>query len=376
MMELDYAFFQQTYFGNSVESYLWFAGILLFGFAFKKVFSILLTKLVYLLFKKYSKGVRVENFLNLLTKPVSVFIMLIILYLAFDRLQFPAEWKMETEEKFGVRMLLVKFFQASLIISFTWILLRIIDFFGYVFLHRARFTESRMDDMLIPFFKQGVKVIVAIFGLFTILGSVFNLNIVTLIGGLGIGGLAVALAAKESLENLLGSFLIFLDKPFLVGDQVKVGNVEGVVEHIGFRSTQIRSFERALISVPNKKMIDAELENQTKREHRRARFIISLTYSTSLETMQKICDAIKDLLKEHAMIEKETNWVRFFELSPSSLDIQVNYFVHTADLAKFLEVKEAVNYRIMEIVRDNKAKIAYPTTSVYLEQTTVNPPIH
>jgi MscS family membrane protein len=123
-------------------------------------------------------------------------------------------------------------------------------------------------------------------------------------------------------------------------------------------------------------MIDAELENQTKREHRRARFIISLTYSTSLETMQKICDEMKDLLNEHAMIEKETNWVRFFELSPSSLDIQVNYFVHTADLAKFLEVKEAVNYRIMEIVRDNKAKIAYPTTSVYLEQTTVNPPIH
>jgi MscS family membrane protein len=372
-MELNNEFLQQTILGNTVQNLLWFAGILFAGFAFKKVISILITRFAFRFFKKYSKGVRVETFLTLLTKPISVFVMLIILYLAFGRLQFPQEWQVGPEDKFGVRMILSRSFQAALIISFVWILLRVIDYFGQVFLHRAKLTESRMDDMLIPFVKQGIKIIVATFGLLTILGSVFNVNIVTLVGGLGIGGLAAALAAKDSLENLLGSFLIFLDKPFLVGDQVKAGNVEGVVEHIGFRSTQIRAFDRTLISVPNKKMIDAELENQTKREHRRARFTFGLTYNTSLETIDLICKEIEHSLNEHAMIEKETFWVRFVEMSPSSLDIQVNYFVHTAELPKFLEVKEAINFRIIEVVRNNNGRFAYPSTSVYLEQSNINP---
>src|SRR5690348_5504328 len=113
-METGNEILQRTFLGNTVEDLLWAAGILLTGFVFKKIFSVLLTKLAYLFFKKYSKGVKVEVFLSLLTRPVSVFIMLIILYLAFDRLEFPVEWNLASEDKFGVRMVLFKAFQATL----------------------------------------------------------------------------------------------------------------------------------------------------------------------------------------------------------------------------------------------------------------------
>jgi MscS family membrane protein len=254
-------------------------------------------------------------------------------------------------------------------LSFLWILLRIVDFFGVVFMYRAKLSASKADDMLVPFIKEGVKILLAMFGLLAILGTVFNLNVVTLIGGLGIGGLAVALAAKETLENLLGSFLIFLDKPFIIGDQIKVGSIEGIIEDIGFRSTRIRTFERTVVTVPNKKMVDAELENQTKREHRRARFTLSLTYDASPGVMKRLSSEIEHVLKTHALIEKETTWVRFREFSASSLDLQVNYFVHTPELEKFLEVREEINYTIMELVKKNGLEFALPSTTVYMKQS-------
>ncbi len=116
-----------------------------------------------------------------------------------------------------------------------------------------------------------------VLALFFVLGFIFKVNIVALVGGLGIGGLALALASKETVENLFGSFTIFFDKPFTVGDHVKVGNVEGFVEGIGLRSTRIRTLERSLLTIPNKKMIDAELENVTLRSMWRPRSYIGLT---------------------------------------------------------------------------------------------------
>src|SRR6185369_10292037 len=125
-------------------------------------------------------------------------------------------------------------------------------------------------DQLVPFLREAIKIIIGVFSFFFILGAVFHINIASLIAGLGIGGLAFALAAKETLENLLGSFTIFLDKPFVVGDVVKVGSAEGTIENIGFRSTRIRTLEKTLLTVPNKKMVDAELDNLTERVVRRA----------------------------------------------------------------------------------------------------------
>ena len=145
-----------------------------------------------------------------------------------------------------------------------------------------------MDDQLVPFAMEIIKFIVYIFTIFIILGNVLGVNVTALVTGLGIGGLALAMASKESLENLLGSFTIFLDKPFTVGDNVTAGTITGTVEKVGFRSTQIRTFDKSLVTVKNKKMIDAELDNLGMRPVRRVKFDIGLNYETTAEQMKNI----------------------------------------------------------------------------------------
>ncbi|MGZ4049646.1 MAG: mechanosensitive ion channel family protein, partial [Bacteroidia bacterium] len=211
-----------------------------------------------------------EKLLALLKKPLGIFILLISFYFAFNILTFPAEWNFTTIDHFGLRMLLYRAYQIGIIVTLTWVVLRVIDFFGLVLIYRASLTESKTDDQLVPFIKESIKVIVTIMAVFFILGAVFKLNIASLIAGLGIGGLAIALAAKESLENLLGSFTIFLDKPFVIGDLIRVGTLEGTVEKIGFRSTRLRTPEKSYVTVPNKKLVDGELDNLSLRIQRRA----------------------------------------------------------------------------------------------------------
>lgn len=356
----------QKVLGNLVSSYCWFAGIILLGILFKKVISKLLTRLLFKAFKRYSKEVTVNEFLDLLTKPTGTFVMLITVYLAFDRLEFPLHWELMPKEQFGIRMVLFRLFETAIVVSLTWIVLRIVDFFGLIFLHRSRIDDSKDHDMLVPFLKEALKIAIGSMSLFFILGAIFNVNIASLIAGLGIGGLAVALAAKESLENLLGSFTIFLDKPFVVGDLVQVGQVTGVVEKIGFRSTRIRTAEKSAVTVPNKKMVDAELDNLTERMQRRAVFNIGLTYDTEVEQLQTITTSIKSYLDKHQELDHNESRVHFLSYSPSSLDVNILYFVNTSNNDLYMKVKEEINFKIMEIVKEHGGRFAHPATTVFI----------
>lgn len=352
--------FQYTFLGNSLEHYCWFAGILLLGIIIKRFLSKILAQLTFKLVKKYSSGVGFDRFLDLLRGPFSVFIVLITIYFAFDRLEFPREWNLVSEEKFGIRMVVLKCFQVSIVLSLTWILLRIADFFGVILMHRASQTESKLDDQIVPFVKESIKVILAIFSLFFILGSICNINIASLIAGLGIGGLAFALAAKESIENLLGSFTIFLDKPFVVGDLVQIGNVSGNVEKIGFRSTRIRTLDKSYVTVPNKKLVEAELDNLSLRTLRRVKFTLSLSYSNSADQIKSFIDDLKTFITTNPTTQQEAQ-VRFFELGKNSIDLMVLYFIDTLDYDYYLAMRETVNYEIMDIAQKNKISFANPT---------------
>lgn len=359
-------FLSRKFLGNSMESYLWFALILVVGLILKRFLSKVLTHCIYQIFKKKSSLVGSQKLLEILTPPFSLFFLLLTFYLAFDRLEFPYEWSLVPEHEFGVRMVMFRIFQAAIILSITWIVIRVVDFIGLVLIERARKTDSRTDDMVIPYAKEIIKVLLAGIGFLVMLAFAFKLDVVSLVAGLGIGGLAFALAGKETLENLLGSFTIFLDKPFVVGDQVKVGVFEGFVESIGFRSTRIRSLEKNVVIVPNKKMVDAELINESDRYIHRARFMVSLMYNTPVGTIQKICDDLKAMLNDHKDVAPAFT-VRFRDLSVSSLDILVVYFVNTSDPDYFLEVKESVNFGILKIVETNNARFAFNSTSVYIE---------
>ena len=267
-------------------------------------------------------------------------------------------------------MVIWRIYQMLVIFSITWFFLRVVDFCGLILVYRASKTESRVDDQLIHFFKDGLKIFIVILSFFFMLAAVFKVNIVTLIGGLGIGGLAVALAAKESLENLFGSFTIFLDKPFIVGDHVKIGVISGHVEKIGLRSTRIRTLDKSIVTVPNKKMVDAETENITERTFWRCLLNLGLVYSTSAADLKKIISEIKQLLDAHPKI-REGSSVNFDNLGSSAIGLLIVYFVRTSDGDEYMEVKEEINFRIMEIVRANNSDFAFPTTSVVLSRNSI-----
>lgn len=356
----------QEFLGNTIRNYAWFTGIMLFGYLFKKILSRLLSELMFRLVKKYSGEVSKIDFERLLITPLAFLTFLVFLYIAFDRLHYPVEiLGLPRKGELGLKAISIRFYNIFLIVSLTWVALRLVDFFGVILKRRAEKTHSKMDDQLVPFFKDFAKVLVVLVSFFVILGTVFFVDVTKLIAGLGVGGLALAFAAKESIENLLASFTIFLDQPFVVGDLVQVGEITGVVEKIGFRSTRIRTLDKSYVTLPNKHMIDKPLDNLTLRTFRRAKFDINLTYDTTSGQIRNITTDIQNFIGQHPRTNEDVK-IAFYALSAHSKDIMVQYFVDTMDWNEYIDIKEEINYKIVEIVEQHKAAFAFPSTTVYL----------
>lgn len=376
---LDSAFLEQMFWGNSIKAYCLFGGILLVGLIFRKLVSKLLSKLLFTFFKSFSKQSHDDTFVGLLLKPIENFLLLVTLYLSVNQLKHPLEVtvfhyrKMVENVKIAIPITIGecidRIFLFFIILSVFWIILRIIDFISHVLMFKASLTPNKSDDQLVPFLKELFKTVIVFIGFFTLLGFVFEVNVLTLITGLGIGGIAIALAAKESLENLIGSFTIFLDKPFIVGDLVKVDGVEGTVEKVGFRSTLIRTTEKTMATIPNKGMIDGVLENMSLRNFRRVKFSFGITYETDAETIKKIVDEIKTYIRQHEDTSDDGN--AYFEgFGDSALNIEVIYFVSITAYNDYLSIKQEINFKIMEIVMRNKSDFAYPTQRLISDKPT------
>ena len=357
---------QQVYFENTIENYAWFLGMLLLGLVFKRLISRYFSHLLYRTIGKNS-SVGIEQFDALITKPIGFCVMLSIIYVGSSQIEFPSSWELTSKDDFGLKMILSKGFSLAYIISFIWIFLRLVEYFGLILQNKADQTDSKMDDQVVPFALEIGKIAVYIIGFFIILGRIFEVDVTALATGLGIGGIAIAMASKESLENLLGSFTIFFDRPFTVGDIVTAGSVTGVVEKVGFRSTRIRTFDKSIVTVPNKNMISAELDNLGERPVRRAKFMIGLTYDSSINQIKAVVADIQKMIDEHPKTNQDGR-VRFQEFGGSSLDIMIMYFVDSPNWDDFINTKEDINYHIMDIVKKHNCDFAFPSTTVYLEK--------
>jgi MscS family membrane protein len=362
------SFINQQILGNRVENILWFAGFILVGLLLKKTISHWLSRILFRLVKKESGNMPITDFLKLQRRPVEMFITLLVIYTAFSFLRFPPEWKMAPISHFGLRLVILRSYQIFMIVTITWIILRFVDFFALVFTSRAEQLNSAINSQLIPFVKEMAKVLLSLCSIFVMLGTVFNLDVASIIAGLGIGGLAVALAAKESLENLFASFTIFLDKPFVVGDLVQVGNIAGTIEKVGFRSTRIRTLDKSFLTLPNKMLVDQALDNLTQRQFRRVKHFIGLTYDTPPSTLQAICEDIRQIIVENEHTQKETGTVHFTEFGESSLNILVVYFVESAEWSFFNKIKEEINFKIIDIVHKHGGTFAFPTHTIHIPQ--------
>ena len=350
-----------NFFGNTLNDYIYSLVVIVVGLILKKLLSKYLSNLLYKIIGKRDDAVEINKFDELLIKPIGLLIMISVFYIGISHLEFPSF----INDKF--QNIFIKIFSLIFIYAVFKIFIRVIDYIGLLLKRRAEQTENKMDDQLIPFATEIGRILVVIFALFFILGNVFGINITALATGLGIGGIAIAMASKESLENLLGSFTIFFDRPFTVGDVVKVGSVIGVVEKVGFRSTRIKTFDKSIVTVPNKKMIDAELDNLGLRPVRRVKFYVGLTYETSTEQIKNIVTEIQEMINNHEKTNEEGK-VRFQEFGPSSLDILILYYVNSPKWEDLINVKEDINYKIMDIIKKHNSDFAFPSTSVYLQK--------
>ncbi|MEX2595321.1 MAG: mechanosensitive ion channel family protein [Salibacteraceae bacterium] len=356
-----------TFLGNTLSDYLWVLGAFVLGFIFLRFIVHRISNLIFRLTTKQTPGLDKEELYKLVSTPLKWLVMLLIAYVSTSHIDYPAEWDIAPRNEFGIRMVLNRLYICFLIIIITWTALKLTRFMGIVLAAKAELTESKTDDQVIAFLIEIVKIIIITFAIFIFLGAVFKVDIGALIAGLGIGGLALALAAKESLENLLASFVIFFDKPFIIGDLVQVNGVIGTVEKLGFRSTRIRTLEKSYLTLPNRLMIDNVLDNLSERTFRRVNFNIGVTYDTTEDQLKKIVNDIQEYVDGHPNTNQDGE-IHFMEFGASSLDIMVLYYIDTMDWGIYLKIKEIINFEIMRIVQHHEAEFAFPTQTIHLEK--------
>lgn len=250
-------------------------------------------------------------------------------------------------------------------ISLIWLFLNFTDVATSALQRYARRTDVPIDDQLVPLIRRACRLFVALFG---ILVSIQNLgvNVMSLLAGLGLGGLAFALAAKDTAANLFGSIMILWDQPFKVGDWIRSGGNEGTVEEIGFRSTRIRTFYDSQISIPNSELANAHIDNLGRRKFRREKFTIGLTYDTAPDKLEKFIDGVKAIIKDHPKTRKDNFHVVFEQFGASSLDILVYFFLEVPDWAEELKEKQDIHLKILKAASSLKVDFAFPSRSIYM----------
>ncbi len=256
----------------------------------------------------------------------------------------------------------------SLITIFIfWLLHQLIIPFSFV----IKNFESKISKPLVDWTLKGLKVLVIVLGAVAIL-ELWGIRVGPVIAGLGLFGVAVALGAQDLFKNLISGIMILMEKRFTVGDVILVsGEVEGVVEQIGFRSTLVRRFDSTPVMVPNYKFAEQSVTNYTRRHHRRIRWLIGLEYRTSIDQLKNIRDEINNLIEKDDNFAKNQNasfYVRIDSFSDSSIDMLVQTFTVTNEWAEFLKIKENLAVKIIEIVENNEASFAFPSQSLYVEK--------
>lgn len=242
-----------------------------------------------------------------------------------------------------------------------------VDAIGQVLLDFAAQTESTLDDRLAPFATKTLKVLVVVMGVLITLQN-FKIEVMSLLAGLGLGGLALALAAQDTAANLFGSIMILIDNPFHLGDHIKIGDTEGIVEEVGFRSTRIRTFANTLVTLPNSVVAKEKIENLGIRQARRVRQILGLHYDTPPEKINQFCEEIKYLIGSEALVQKDNIVVCFNNFNASSLDILVNFHINTLDVKVELEMTQKIFTEIWKLSKKVGVDFAYPTQTLYLNK--------
>jgi len=353
--------FEQILSGTFIGIPFWrfaaaFALLILF-LVIKKIMAHIFTAVIFPIARR-TRSEYDDLFLKNLQKPAEFLVVIAGLFLIVQILQLPKDPVDLNRFAHAVLKVLITF-------DVAWALFNMVDLLEIYLGKWVSRTESVLDDHLLPFVRKSLRVFIVFLALIM---TVQNLgySISGLLASLGIGGLAVALAAKDTLSNIFGSIMIILDRPFHLGDWIKTGDLEGIVEEVGFRSTKIRTFEKTLISVPNSVIANAAINNYSRMPKRRIKLTVGVTYETTPSQMSEAVKRIRQMLENHPAINQEFMLVNFTDFGSSSLDILVYCFTTTTVWGEYLDAREDVCLKIMEILEGMGLEIAFPSRSVYL----------
>ena len=312
-----------------------------------------------------------DDLVRLLPTPLSVGVQLLLWLVAIQFLNLPTE-------PMNLELYIRQGLQVAVGAAAIWFAFRVVDLICLALERFSDKTDSKLDDQLVPLARTTMKVIVTLAISVSIIQKL-GYPVASIIASLGVGGLAFALAAKDTVANLFGSVVIFTDRPFQIGDAVEFAGIEGVVEEVGFRTTRIRRFDKSLVTVPNQTFSIEPIVNHSQRPVRRMDFVVGVSYETSASQMRTLLEAIRDIVETHDGIDQKFNFVHFSEFGDSALQIRVYCFTRSTVWTSFLEVQEDILLKIMECVERHGLEIAFPTQTLYLrrqprEQERLSPP--
>jgi MscS family membrane protein len=333
------------------------------------IFALLFTFVLTSLLAKYTiKGLektadRTKNqfddiLVEIIRSPLKLALKALGIYISFYLITLPD----------ALENLIHNFLNSLIIFSLFWLVHSGVELMTYTLTHLRDKYGKKLSVEVINFLSKGVKVFIIMLGAMSILQQ-WGLNVSGFVASLGLGGLAFALAAKDTAANLFGSLVIFIDKPFHVGDWIKTPDVEGTIVDIGIRSTKVRTFAQAIVTVPNANLANSAIINWSRMGKRRIKTSLGLTYNTTPEQVKAILADLKSYLIDNDDIDNETIFINFSGFGESTLDIFCYFFTKTTNWGEYMNIKEKVFLEFMKIITEkHQAEFAFPSQSLYIEK--------
>ncbi len=325
-----------------------------------KVLSPSMSYIIIKIFKfnsKSKKAIRESAFYT----PLKVFFTILGVYLAVLFLKEP----LNIQD--NIMNIVTKAFQIISVLAFAKALASSFTTKSTLIKKIRRNAKNDVDDSMLEFALKVVRVIIYLIALFIVF-AILQINLSGLVAGLGIGGIIVTLAAQDTAKNIFGGVVLFIDKPFNVGDWIQTPNYEGTVEDMTFRTTRIRNFENSVVNIPNSTIADSAIINWSKMEKRRYKFSLSFPLETTAEQMDIISNKIREMLMNEPQVIDDDIIISFEEITDNGLSLLVYMFVVPTGYNDYIMLKDKINKNIINILHNLGVNLSYPTTSIYIEK--------
>jgi len=352
----------RQFMGNTPLQWLGLLGVLLVSFVVGKVLSVV--------FERQGSKLQRRNMhllggtLRSLSGPVSMLTLAGGLYVASLFLD------LRPEEGTSLEDFWLNACRTIAVLAVSWFIFKIVGIVEYYLKRWTSKTKTPLDDQLVPLLRKSLRVFVVIVAFLFIAQNIFRWDIGALLAGLGVGGLAFALAARDMLANLFGSITIFADRPFAIGERIQVGPHDGWVEEVGFRSTRLRTLQGHLVTIPNATIANEMIENIDRRPYIKRVFDVTITYDTPPEKVRRAVEILREMLeaRKDSFPPDLPGRAYFNEFNAASLNIVVYYYFTPTDWWEYLAFCDDFNMELLRRYNEEGIEFAFPTQTLYVKQ--------